>query len=69
MVADTERYRRGVQVDSREWEAPEGFMAAGSHGWGYFEDLQGRRFRNHGADSTACETLVALLTTHAYTAP
>ena len=47
------RYKRGVVPDSREWEAPEGFMASGSHGWGYFEALAGRQFVNHGVDSTA----------------
>ena len=49
----TQRLARRVVVDSREWEAPQGFMAAGMHAYGYFEDLGARVFRNHGTSSTA----------------
>ena len=53
----TQRIASRVVVDSREWEAPQGFMAVGMHAHGYFEDLYtavGERvFRNHGTSSTA----------------
>ena len=47
------RLQRGVVINSREWEAPEGFMASYSDGWGYFEALHGRQFVDHGTSSTA----------------